>query len=314
MRIYLLILTGILLMLLVGCQHKSKYAPVKKVTRINAKDGAVMAFIPAGEFQMGASPESFHIPKKKEMELYSKLIQRAQPPRDVYLDAYYIYSNDVTVAQYRIFCRETRHQMPHKPKAWEWSDTDPIVNVTWDDAKAYAKWAGGDLPTEAQWEKAARGGDDRIYPWGNAWPPPTGTGNFCDMAFQREWVTTEHIAPIYPSNLLGYHDGYVYLSPVGSFNANPYGIYDMAGNVTNWCSDWFDENYYAQAPQKNPIGPYSTMQATQMKVVRGSSYLSGDRVFPGDRIPLRTEYRKAMLPTKTADNIGFRCVFVSKPR
>ena len=125
--------------------------PVAGATRINPKDGAVMVYVPAGEFVMGDDQ-----------------MPRSSPRRTVTLDAFWIYKNDVTVAQYRKFCQATGRQMPQTP-TWGWKDDHPVVNVTWDDAKAYCDWAGAALPTEAQWEKAARGTDGRMYPWGNEW-------------------------------------------------------------------------------------------------------------------------------------------------
>ena len=119
--------------------------------RTNPKDGAAMLYIPAGEFTMGSNENDDEKPQRK-----------------VNLDGYWIYKREVTVAQYRKFCRATNRQMPEAP-SWGCKDHHPIVNVSWDDAKAYADWAGVALPTEAQWEKAARGIDGREYPWGNEW-------------------------------------------------------------------------------------------------------------------------------------------------
>jgi len=110
-----------------------------------------MIYIPAGEFIMGSSK-----------------YDRETPQREVYLDGYWIYKYEVRVAQYRKFCQHTGREMP-SPPSWRWADDHPMVNVTWDDAAAYTRWAGGRLPTEAQWEKAARGTDGREYPWGDDW-------------------------------------------------------------------------------------------------------------------------------------------------
>ena len=120
------------------------------VEKINAKDGAKMVWIPAGEFIMGSDEYAAEKPAHK-----------------VYLDGFWMDKNDVTVAQYRQFCEATGRQMPKAP-SWGWIDDHPVVNVTWDDAKAYADWAGMALPTEAEWEKAARGGEYHRYVWGDA--------------------------------------------------------------------------------------------------------------------------------------------------
>ena len=121
-------------------------------TKKNPKDGANMILIPAGEFVMGSD--------KGESD--------EKPQRTVYLDGYYIYKDLVTGVQYRAFCEATGRAMPPAP-SWRWNANDAMVNVTWENADAYCKWAGGHLPTEAQWEKAARGTDGRKYPWGNDW-------------------------------------------------------------------------------------------------------------------------------------------------
>ena len=129
-------------------------APSSHSSKLNTKDGAEMVQVPAGDFMMGAD-----LVKDSE----ERNINNATRHK-VTLDGYWIYKYDVTVAQYRKFCTETGHAMPVDP-SWGWRDDHPIVNVNWDDANQYAKWAGGSLPTEAQWEKAARGADGRAVPW-----------------------------------------------------------------------------------------------------------------------------------------------------
>ena len=120
-------------------------------TRINPKDGAEMVFVPAGEFIMGSDFDTDE-----------------RPPHAVMLDGYWIYKTEVTLGAYRKYCQQTGHATPPET-GWLQDDTHPVVFVSWEDAAAYAKWAGGALPSEAQWEKAARGTDSRIYPWGNEW-------------------------------------------------------------------------------------------------------------------------------------------------
>ena len=234
--------------------------------KINPKDGAELILIPAGEFLMGsAAADNQASPTEK-------------PQHTVYLDAYYIYKNEVTVAQYRQFCIATGHAMPEAPQ-WGLLDDHPVVNVSWDDASAYAQWAGVCLPTEAQWEKAARGGDGRVFPWGNTWDAGKCSNSVGDLNPGKT-------------------------SPVGSFvaGASPYGVQDMAGNVWQWCEDWYDEKYYQNTPARNPIGPDTGMG----RVLRGGCWGYDN---PGY---LRAAYRGGCDPTHWGyvDGVGFRCASV----
>jgi sulfatase modifying factor 1 len=223
-------------------------------TVTNPIDGAEMILIPAGEFLMG-----------------SEEYEDEKPQRQVYVDAYYIYKTPVTVAQYRAFCQATKREMPDLP-VWS-KDDHPIVRVTWKNATAYTSWAGARLPTEAQWEKAARGTDGREYPWGNEW----------DVSKCNNWDTGPHQT-----------------TPVGSYpqGASPYGVLDMAGNVWEWCADWYDENYYQSAPDRNPPGPDMGTD----RVLRGGSwYVIAPDFF-------RCAYRRNSYPNgRRSDQYGFRC-------
>ncbi|MFZ4395865.1 MAG: SUMF1/EgtB/PvdO family nonheme iron enzyme, partial [Kiritimatiellia bacterium] len=230
------------------------------------------------------------------------LFQDELPPRKVHLDAYYMYKTEVTVAQYRKFCQATGRALPPAPRTpFSWArvfgkgeDALPIVNVTWKDAKAYADWAGAALPTEAEWEKAARGGDQRVFPWGDDWSPPAGTVNLADATFGANPLRSKYF-------LDGYKDGFVGTAPVGSFAANPYGLCDMAGNVAEWCADWYAADYYRNAPTRNPTGPSTGV----WRVVRGGSWYDGTPwTF---RAASRGDYDH--LPVGTASFVvGFRCV------
>ena len=253
-------------------------APPVKV-RINPRDGAEMVLIPAGEFLLGSDGAEIYAGAEEE------------PRHRVYLDAFYIYKDDVTVAQYRKFCQATERAMPVEP-AWGWHDDHPVVSVSWDDAAAYAAWAGVRLPTEAQWEKAARGGQQASFVWGNAWPPPKGAGNFADETCGKSGK--------YPkwSFVNGYDDGFVNTAPVGSFAPNGYGLHDMAGNVWQWCADWFDRGYYRTSPSHNPTGP-ATGTA---RVLRGGAWR--DVCVPQY---LRVARRLSERPSVHSDGNGFRC-------
>jgi len=220
--------------------------------------------VPAGEFVMGMTNEDIEAIVRGQALLEREWFADMTPQRKVYLDGFWMYRHEVTVAQYRKFCTETGRKMP-VPPSWGWRDDHPIVLVSWGDAKAYADWAGVRLPTEAQWEKAARGTDGRKYVWGDQWPPPPKVGNFADETLKRKDSGFTIIS--------GYDDGYAETSPVGAFpaGASRYGCLDMAGNAWEWCSDRYDSGYYAKAPNRNPTGPATG----QFRVLRGRSWLGG---------------------------------------
>jgi formylglycine-generating enzyme required for sulfatase activity len=230
-------------------------------TKANSRDGAEMVWVPAGEFLMGSNGGS----------------EDEKPQRRVYLDGYWIYRNLVTVAQYRRFCQATERQMPDAPE-WGWQENHPVVKVSWDDASAYCKWAGTSLPTEAQWEKAARGGDGRDFPWGNKFL----TSNL--------WSSKKELGDVERS------------APVGSFpaGASPYGALDMAGNVWQWCVDWYNPDYYNKGVNRNPMGP--APDADQVRVIRGGSWADFESSY------FRTSKRFFFAPADRDNALGFRCV------
>lgn len=204
-------------------------------------DPVPMVTVPAGEFLMG-NPEG----KGRADEW---------PQRSIYLDAFAIDQVEVTNERYMAFVTITGHRNPPNPYGTgplvsvKGIEQLPVVQTTWYDAKAYCAWAKKRLPTEAEWEKAARGTDGRLFPWGNE--PPTVTR----ANFDREW---EDEKTLYPVGTL----------PEGD---SPYGVKDMAGNAREWVSDWYDADYYKHAPERNPQGPD---KKGVVRSIRGGSWHS----------------------------------------
>ena len=240
-----------------------------KQQEITGKDGGPMVLVPAGEFTMGSNDGG----------------DDEKPAHRVSLDAYYIDKYEVTVGQYAKFLEArgvngppmwgTMDQPPHQKR--------PVVNIDWSDASTYCEWAGKRLPTEAEWEKAARGADGRIYPWGNEPPDPL-RANYG----KEKWNN---------------HDALV---PVGQLKdgKSPYGIYDLAGNVWEWVGDWYDSDYYTTSPPQNPKGP----ENGKYRVLRGGSWdLAPEHLRSTRRdfnLPLSPSYES---PSYRNFNSGFRC-------
>jgi len=241
----------------------------------NPKDGAIMILIPGGEFVMGASSGD---PDARPEE---------KPAHKVYLSPYYIYLHELTFQQFAGFVRETGYKAEGEWKKYynEKTKNHPVVYVTWQDASNYCKWAGGNLPTEAQWEMAARGTDGRIYPWGNKW-----NRDICNNFEMKDPTLKKERYIIY--------DG-MGITPVGTFGKDKsfYGIMDMGGNVIEWCRDWFDPGYYGNSPYKDPMGPKSGAQ----KVMRGGGWGQPGQV-------CRSTYRDRERPEDVDGDFGFRCV------
>lgn len=191
-------------------------------------DGATVVRIPAGEFLMG-----------------NRDTERSPREHRVWVSQFLMDKTGVTWAQYKHFAADTGSPLPRNVPFWGIHDDHPVVYVTWENAREYCHWAGGRLPTEAEREKAARGQDDRKFSWGDQEPTPQ-LG-----VFRRSW-------------------GYEGTAAVGTHPAgkSPYGLLDMSGNVWEWCSDWYDDDYYAESPYRDPTGPPTGIA----HVVRGGSW------------------------------------------
>jgi formylglycine-generating enzyme required for sulfatase activity len=219
-----------------------------------------MVKVPAGEFTMGSDEGG----------------SDEQPVHIVYLDAFYIDKTEVTNDQYRKCVESEACDAPSNTIYYDDANyaQHPVVYVDWYKAEAYCKWVGKRLPTEAEWEKAARGTDGRTYPWGEVIN--------CYHAQYKECLdqTAPQTVPVESK-------------PKG---AGPYGTLGMAGNVWEWVDDWYDEYYYSQSPARNPPGPKSG----ELQVIRGGSW--NDVPFN-----VRSALRYWSDPTKKGNNMGFRC-------
>jgi formylglycine-generating enzyme required for sulfatase activity len=244
-----------------------------------------MVLIPAGEFTMG-SDEQDTDKTALNYGIVKPWFEDEHPARKINLPAYYIDKYEVTNQQYAAFLKAANY---HPPRHWNngqyptGQDQLPINGVTWDDANSYCTWAGKAIPTEAQWEKAARGTDGRIYPWGNEFDPKK-------------------------ANIGG---GYGGLKPVGSFEEgkSPYGVYDMIGNAWEWTADW-----YEPYPGNNPTNEFFNNKfGHKYKSIRGNSWSAIGHYSAEDaKIVLghysRIPYRLFFDPKGLLEDVGFRCV------
>ena len=235
-------------------------------TRISDIDGMVMVYVPEGDFEMGSNDGD----------------GTEQPIHTVYLDAFWIDRTEVTNAMYADCVATGSCTEPYSRESYTYNsyygnsqfDDYPVINVDWNQAQAYCEWAGKRLPSEAEWEKAARGTDGRTYPWGDAID--------CSMANYSgkdgRCVGDTTTAGSYPQG------------------ASSYGALDMAGNVWEWVADWYSNEYYGNSPSKNPNGPSSGGN----RILRGGSWHIGDN-------SARSANRDAESPDSVGNSIGFRC-------
>jgi formylglycine-generating enzyme required for sulfatase activity len=239
--------------------------PIPQIV-VNPVDGAEMVAIPPGEFWMGSE-------KGDEDE---------KPVHPVKLAGFRLYRMEVTNAQYARFLAATGHREPLFWKEERFNPPkQPVVGVDWHDATAYCRWANARLPTEAEWEYAARGTDGRELPWGDEGRGSRGGGS----QGAKRAVMDEPFNSGKPEE--------VGSAPAG---ASPFGVLDMAGNVWEWCADWYDRTYYyARSPRDNPTGPAEGSQ----RVLRGGSW-----AYPSN---VRAAYRFPERPTFRVSYVGFRC-------
>lgn len=270
----------VILGLLIGCGEDLQTETLEDKIKTPVK--TPMVLIPAGEFQMGT--DSSEIPdlvqwlNDRWVDDHSDLLfDRETPLHTVYLDSFYMDIYEVTNAQYRKFMEATGHSAPGYWSVSSYNAPEhPVVGVNWHDAVAYAEWVGKRLPTEAEWEKAARGGlSGKRYPWGDE--------------ISRDGANYSGT---------GGKDIWSYAAPVGSFAPNSYGLYDMVGNVREWCADWYDSGYYINSPYNNPLGADSGRK----RVLRGGSWGHSPC-----HLRCASRYHPCY-PTNMGSSVGFRCV------
>jgi formylglycine-generating enzyme required for sulfatase activity len=260
-------------------------APVKKpapiaAIRLNARDGLKYAHIPAGAFMMGC------LPTEVDCGIFAKPRHRVTIGKDFWMS-----QTETTTGAYKTFAHATHREMPRAPKFNpDWSlDDHPMVDVSWEDAAAYCSWAGGRLPTEAEWEYAARGGSATACPWGDA--PSHEYANYGQGTGGND-----------EKGAVEGRDQWLYTSPVASFPPNGFHLYDMLGNAGEWCADWFGERFYSKSPERDPNGPPTGVA----RVVRGGSWQSPPKF-------IRASFRGNRKPEERGTSLGFRCAANALP-
>ncbi len=299
--------------------------PAAGAKQITNSIGMKLTLIPAGEFTMGsgetaAETTAFFNKTYHGDVLKADFFKDEHPKHKVQItQAFYLGTKCVTRGQFRQFVADAEYttdaEKGGRPGAMGWNpdtekigfnanyswrkvgfeqtDDHPVVNVSWNDAVAFCKWLshkeGNEyrLPTEAEWEYACRAGTTTRYWCGDDPQTLAKVGNVADADFHEKFPGSKYT--------LKASDGYVFTAPVGSFQPNPFGLYDMHGNAWQWCSDWYDAQYYAKSPKADPTGP----ESGELHVLRGGSWIDGP-------IYGRSAKRSGLTPGKRTDFTSFR--------
>ncbi|MCB2160535.1 SUMF1/EgtB/PvdO family nonheme iron enzyme [bacterium] len=256
--------------------------------RANKTDNAPIVFIPSAEFTMGLMEDQVALLSSKAQDCIGS-IESSTPAHQVYIDAYWIYQTEVTNGMYRQCVQAGKCDPPAKFNSVYRSnyygnsqyDEYPVVMVSWEDANTYCQWAGGRLPTSAEWEYAARGNDGRLFPWGNELPTVY-LANFDLKVGDTEPVTD------WPEGI------------------SPFGLYHMAGNVFEWVGDWYSSRYYQTSPYANPTGPANESNELSRRALRGGSW-EWDLGCASSGVQDYWEEAESGL------GVGFRCVVPYQP-
>lgn len=293
--IKIVVLVG-LFVLISGCGKSELPIKENSAPEISQKDG--MVFIKGGEFLMGSDDGMPH----------------ESPVHRVSVKSFWMDESEVTVKEFEDFVKATNYKTEAEKFGWsgvfdvqsgEWTRGDganwrnpdgdgkkplpdePVTQISWNDAAEYAKWAGKRLPTEAEWEFAARGGlEQNIYAWGNELRPN-------GKAVANWWQGT------FPAKNT-VEDGFLKRAPVKSFAPNAFGLFDMSGNVWEWTADWYDANYYENSPKDNPQGASGGTERS----MRGGSWMCAENFCSNYRVAGRS----SATPDSGLNNVGFRCV------
>ncbi len=236
-----------------------------------------MVLIPGGIMTRGTDPkEANNVCLKNNDHCKEKWFKDEEPIHSVKLDNYFLDIYEVTQQEYQRVIKKN-------PSDFQGSNL-PVERVSWYEAMEYCNKIGKRLPTEAEWEWAARGGKQSTFSWGD--DAESHRANFCDRTCDKRWKEKQ------------FEDGYRHTAPVGSFPANDYGVHDMAGNVYEWVMDWYRDDYYENTPRENPQGP----EKGSRKVIRGGSWINYSvGVRPSDRTDAK--------PSDKINFVGFRCAF-----